>query len=224
MKNRSEILTLIAEVKGRLNELENLVQLGPDYAVPSPQAFEDPGVEDLTPRGYTQYRALGLKEKNSLALLTPLNEFVQFAAPTEDLKCDIADFLLSDLHSKDPASTYGLTLMPAGEQQDWFAFEFLCPDLDPKEWEWTDWILKISTQTPGTLFSQFILFGDGEPCFIVLGEHQVTEYATFFHFRLDRGMIPSDQVSSIRNMRLVLSTGGIMMGLSIYAFSVYGRR
>jgi len=224
MQNRSEILTLIAEVKGRLNELENLVQLGPDYAVPSPQAFEDPGVEDLTPKGYTQFRAMGLKEKNGLAPLTPLSEFVQFAAPMEDLKCDIADFPLSDLHRKESVPGYGLTLIPVGEQQDWFAFEFLCPDLDPKGWEWTEWILKISTHTPGTLFSQFILFGDGEPCFVVIGAHQVTEYATFFHFRLDRDMIPSDRVASLQSMRLVLSTGGLMLGLNIYAFSVYGRR
>ena len=108
MENRSEILTLIAEIKGRLNELENLVQLGPNYAVPSPQAFEDPGVEDLTPRGYTQFRAMGLKENNGLAPLTPLSEFVQFAAPMEDLKCDIADFVLSDLHRKDSVPGYGL--------------------------------------------------------------------------------------------------------------------
>jgi hypothetical protein len=100
----------------------------------------------------------------------------------------------------------------------------LCPDLDPKEWEWTEWILKISTQTPGNLSSQFILFGDDDPCFVVIGAHQVTEYATFFHFRLDRDMIPIDRFAAVRNMRLVLSTGGRMMGLNIYAFSVYGRR
>ena len=129
MQNRSEFLTLIAEVRGRLNELENLVQFGSNYAVPSPQAFEESGVEDITPRGYGQFRSTGLKQKDSLLPLTPLSDFVQFAAPMKDSKCDVADFLVSDLHCNDSTPAYGLTMIPEGDQQDWFAFELLCPDL-----------------------------------------------------------------------------------------------
>lgn len=224
MQHRSEFLTLIAEVRGRLNELENLVKFGSNYTVPSPQAFEESGVEDITPRGYGQFRSTGLNQKDSLLPLTPLSDFVQFAAPIKDSKCYVADFLVSDLHRNGSTPAYGLTMIPEGDQQDWFAFELLCPDLDPKEWEWTEWILKISTQTPGDLSSQFILFGDDDPCFVIIGVHQVTEYATFFHFRLDRDMIPIDRFAAVRNMRLVLSPGGRMMGLNIYAFSVFGRR
>ena len=37
-------------------------------------------------------------------------------------------------------------------------------------------------------------------------------------------MIPSERLAAMKQVRLVLSTGGHMMGLNVYAFSVYGRK
>lgn len=56
------------------------------------------------------------------------------------------------------------------------------------------------------------------------GAHKVTEYATFFHFRLDCAMIPSERSADMQQVRLVLSTGGLMLDLSVYTFGVYGRK
>jgi hypothetical protein len=58
----------------------------------------------------------------------------------------------------------------------------------------------------------------------VIAAHEITEFATFFHFKLDRQMIPDERLTAMRTVRLVLSTGGHMVGLNVYAFSVYGRR
>lgn len=224
MQNRADILSLLTELRGRLDELERLVRFGPDYAVITPQSFEEAGVADLTPTGYRQFRQTGLAAPQPLERFTPLEGFVQFAAPNADTRCDLTSFPLSELHRNDTTPGFGLTMIAVGDQQDWFAFEFLHPDLDPKAWQWTEWVLKISTQEPGTLHSQFILHGDGEPSFVVIGAHEMNEYATFFHFRLDRAMIPKERLAMMQQVRLVLSTGGKMMGLNVYAYGVYGHK
>jgi hypothetical protein len=224
MQNRADILTLVTEVRGRLDEIERLVRFGPDHAYATPQSFEETGVQDITPRGYSQFRQTGLQNTQPLDRFTPTNEFLQFAAPNPGSHCDIASFPLSDLHRSDDTPCFGLTMIAVGDKQEWFAFEFLDPELDPKDWQWTEWILKISTHAPGTLYSQFILHGEGEPVFVVMGAHEVTEFARFFHFKLDRTMIPHERLAAMKTVRLVLSTGGHMMGLNVYAFSVYGRK
>ncbi len=224
MRMRAELLNLLTEVRGRLDELERLVRLGSDFAIPTPQSFEEMDVEDITPHGYLQFRQTGLQGSRLHKCFTPLNDFMQFAAPNVNSQCEVADFALSDLHRNDSAPGFGLTIVALGDKQEWFAFEFLSPDLDPKAWQWTEWVLKISSQAPSTIFSQFILHGEGDPSFVVLGSHEVNEYATFFHFRLDRGMVPSEKLLAMQQVRLVLSTGGNMIGLNIYAFGVYGVR
>ncbi len=224
MQNRAEVLTLLTELRGRLDELERLVRFGPDHAVVSPQSFESPLVEDVTPTGYAQFRLKGQHVTQQLERFTPVDGFIQFAAPNPDTRCDVAVFELSDLHRNDATPGFGLSLIASGDKQDWFAFEFLNADLDPKQWEWTEWVLKISCQAPGTLYSQFILHGDGDPYHVEVGAHAVSEYATFFHFKLDRGMIPSDRLQAMNQVRLVLSTGGEMMALNLYSFGIYGRQ
>jgi hypothetical protein len=224
MHNRADLLTLLSEIQGRLDELERLVRFGPDYAISTPQSFEEPGVEDITPVGYGQFQKAGVQGVQRLQSFTPIDGFVQFAVPVSETYCEVSSFSLSDLHRNDNTPSLGLTMIAVGDQQEWFAFEFLNPDLDPKAWQWTEWVVKIAAHAPGTLFSQFILDGEGDPCFVVIGAHEVNEYATFFHFRLDRGMIPNDRLASMQQVRLVLSTGGHMMGLNIYAYGVYGRR
>lgn len=224
MNNRADLLTLLTEVRGRIDEIERLVRFGSDHAIITPQSFEEAGVEDITPPGYSQFRLTGLQDTQSLDRFTPINGFAQFAAPDPGSRCDITSFPLSELHRNDDSPGYGLTMIGLGDQQEWFAFEFLNSDLDPKHWEWTEWILKISTHAPSTLYSQFILHGEGEPVFVVIGAHEITEFATFFHFKLDRTMIPSERLAAMKQVRLVLSTGGHMMGLNVYAFNVYGRK
>ena len=224
MQNKTEVLTLLTELRGRLDELERLVRFGPDYTVVTPQSFEEAGVEDITPPGYRQFRQTGMQGTRRLDRFTLADGFVQFAAPIAETHCDLTSFSLSELHRNDDTPGFGLTMIAVGDQQEWFAFEFLNPDLDPKAWLWTEWVLKISTQAPGILHSQFILHGEGDPTFVVIGPHEVNEYATFFHFRLDRTMIPSERLTAMNQVRLVLSTGGKMMGLNIYAYGVYGRR
>jgi hypothetical protein len=224
MHDKAEILTLLTEMRGRLDELERLVRFGADHAIPTPLSFKEPEVEDLTPWGYRQFRQTGLLDSPRLDRFTLLGGFVQIAAPLAETQCELASFALSELHRNDDTPAFGLTMTALGDQQDWFAFEFLPPDLDPKAWLWTEWVLKIATHVPATLYSQFILHGQGEPSHVVIGAHEVTEYATFFHFRLDRAMIPSERLADMQHVRLVLSTGGLMVGLSVYAFGIYGRK
>jgi len=224
MNNRAGLLTLIAEIRGRLEELERLVQFGVDYAITGPQAFEEPGVEDITPAGYRRFFQTGMLGLHRLDRFTPIEDFVQFAAPNHGSQCEVSSFPLSELHRNEAAPGSGLTMISLGDQQEWFAFEFLNADLDPKAWQWSEWILKIAVQSPGTLYSQFILHGEGYPVFVEVGAHEVNEYATFFHFRLDRAQIPADRLGAMKQVRLVLSTGGHMMGLNIYSYGVYGHR
>lgn len=224
MQNRAEILTLLTEMRGRMDELERLVRFGPDYAVVTPQSYEEPGVEDLTPPGYLTFRREGLQGRTSLNSFTPLDGFVQFAAPVRGSQSSLATFDLSELHRNDPAPALGLNITALGDKQEWFAFEFLNTAIDPKAWAWTEWVLKLSTNLAGPLYSQFILEGEGEPAFVVIGAHDISEFATFHHFRLERGMIPEDKLPTLNRVRLVLSTGGAMMALNIYAYGVYGRR
>jgi len=47
MHDKAEILTLLTEMRGRLDELERLVRFGADHAIPTPLSFEEPEVEDL---------------------------------------------------------------------------------------------------------------------------------------------------------------------------------
>ncbi len=224
MQNRAEILTLLTEMRGRMDELERLVRFGPDYAVPTPLSYEEPEVEDLSPPGYSALRRAGLQGRTVLESFTPLDGFVQFACPEPATQCQVTTFDLSELHRNDAAPALGLSLTALGDKQEWFAFEFLNPGIDPKVWLWTEWVLKLSINAPGPLYSQFILGGEGDPVHVVIGAHEVNEFATFHHIRLDRTMIPADRLDALQRVRLVLSTGGVMMALNIYAFGVYGRR
>lgn len=224
MQNRAEILTLLTEMRGRLEELERLVRFGPDYAVVTPLSYEEPGVEDLSPPGYVTFRRSGLQGRITLDSFTQLDGFMQVAAPDPGVQCHVSTFDLSELHRNDPAPALGLNITPQGDKLDWFAFEFFNPGMNPRDWLWTEWVLKLSINAPGTLYSQFILEGQDEPAFVVIGAHEVNEFATFHHFRLDRKMIPADRMDAVDTVRLVLSTGGVMMAMNIYAFGVYGRR
>lgn len=224
MQNRAEMLTLLAEMRGRMEEMERLVRFGPDYAVVTPRAFEEPGVEDLTPGGYSAFRRAGLNGQTTLERFVPLQGFVQFAAPDPGVTCHLSSFDLSDLHKNDAQPALGLNLIATGDKPEWFAYEFLNPAINPRDWLWTEWVLKLSSNAPGTLYSQFILDGEGEQVFAVIGAHQINEFAAFQHFRLERGMIPADRLDEVRRVRLVLSTGGPLIPLNIYSFGIYGCR
>ena len=224
MQNKVAVLSLLTEMRGRLDELERLVRFSPDQTAFTPLSYETHEVLDITPPGYQTFRKTGIQGTQVLHRVTPMEGFVQFGAPDADTQCEVTSFALSDLHRNDATPGFGLSMIALGDRQDWFAFEFLAPDLDPKDWHWTEWVLKIATQAPGTLFSQFILYGEGEPVFVVIGAHEVSEFATFYHFKLDREMIPADRLASMQQVRLVLSTGGLMMALNLYAYGVYGTR
>ena len=62
MRERAGLLNLVAELRGRLDELEHLVRTAPNHSIIGPVSYDEEGVVDLTPAEYRAFRAKGLDE------------------------------------------------------------------------------------------------------------------------------------------------------------------
>lgn len=244
MKNRAEALSLLAELRGRLDELEQLICFAPDFAVLSPALYDEPGVETLTPAGYLAFRKQDLAAPQGLnpqslnpqgpnpQALTPqtlkpyeaFGNFIQFGAPGTDISASVESFELSNLHRAEAERALGLRLVPQGEKQKWFTYEFLTEVANLAEWDWMEWVLKLSVDEPFRLHPQFILDFEGKLERVSLGECPATKFATFVHFRLDPKKLDRPPQSPAR-IRLVFGTsGGRALPLTLYQFAIYGKR
>jgi len=256
MRNRAEALSLLAELRGRLDELEQLIAYGPDFAllpapsasagtsagtfagtsVPAPAASDDPGVETLTPAEYLAFRAQeasletsqeaasGISPPETRKPYKPFHNFLQFGAPGADIAVSFESFALSDLHRAAGTRAQGVRLVPQGAPQKWFTYEFLAEAIDFSQWDWVEFVLKISLDEPDRLHPQFILNTGGKPERVSLGECPMTKFATFVTFRLDRKKLTTPPQSPTR-IRLALATaGGQALPLTLYQFGLYGKR
>lgn len=226
MNNRAEILTMIAEVRGRLEELERLVQFGPDYEILTPAGYDEPDIEVLTPAGYTDFRRSGLDEgEQTLAVFTPFSGFMQFGSPNPDTTCQLTSFELSELHRDSIETAYGLRLTPNGGREDWFTYEFILSRGDILDWEWTEWVLKLSFEEPVQTLIQFILDGGERPVTLDFGRVGMSEFASFQHLRLTRATILEAMGGSpVDRVRVIIGTGGVPMPMSLQSFAIFGKR
>ena len=67
MRERAGLLNLVAELRGRLDELERLVQTAPNHSIISPVSYDEDGVVAVTPDSYTAFRAAGLARIREMA-------------------------------------------------------------------------------------------------------------------------------------------------------------
>lgn len=225
MINRAEILTMIAEVRGRLEELERLVQFGPDFEILTPAGYDDPDIDLVTPAAYAAFRTQGLEEDEDLPVFTPFSGFLQFGSPDPEALCRLSSFELSELHRDTVETAHGLQLTPSGPREEWFTYEFILEAADILKWDWTEWVLKLSFAEPLDSPVQFILDGEGKSERIEFGSVAISEFASFQHLRLTRGAVLQAMAGTpVDRVRLILGTGGMPMPLTLQSFAIYGKR
>lgn len=225
MRERAGLLNLVAELRGRLDELEQLVRTAPNHSIITPVSYDEDGVVALTPADYTQFRAMGLDGPRTVLSYEPYPAFVQFGSPDATATVEISSFELSDLHRTGSAPAFGLRLVPqTTETQPWFAYELLMTSANAVEFEWLEWVIKLSFDQPMQSFVQFIIEGDDYSEAVDVGISAVSDFAAFKHVRLDRSSILQATAGrAIHRMRLTFSTGGIPVPMTIYGLSVFGK-
>ena len=225
MRERAGFLNLITELRGRLDELERLVRTAPNHSIISPVSYDEDGVVDLTPPGYTAFRAKGLEGAATVARYAPFADFVQFGVPDLTATVEATSFDLSDLHRTGPDPAFGLRLIPAhSENQPWFTYELLLAIANPTDFVWLEFVAKLSFDQPLQSFVQFIIDGDGFSERIDVGVSPVSDFATFKHIRLDRAALMTASAGrAVQRIRLTFATGGMPIPLTIYGMSVFGR-
>jgi hypothetical protein len=239
MTNRAEALTLLAEVRGRLDELEHLIRTAPDPVVPTPSAFHSPGVETLTPPGYQRFLREGVSSPEILNRYEAFRGFIRFGTADTRVTARFEPFPLSDLHRVGTETAPGLRIIPQippnavelpGGAQKWFVFELLAETINAAEFEWIEWVLKLSVDEVVRVAPRFVVTQAGKTERIALAVSRVTEFATFLHCRLDRPMLEAlpdldlDSGAPVQ-VRMNLSTqGGRMVPMTLHRLAVYGKR
>lgn len=227
MRERTMLLNIVAELRGRLDELEALIRTAPNNAIMTPASYDEEGVIDLTPASYREFRAQGLAEPHLLRRYQAWLGFAQFGAPggADDSAVEAAAFPLSDLHRLGPDPAFGLALRPRlATQPGFFTYEFLADAEGLAQYQWLEWVLKLSADRSANGFVQAILEGEGFSERIDLGQAAVSEFAAFRHIRLDRASLLNAAAGRrLRRIRLTLSFGANPPGLDLYALALYAR-
>lgn len=225
MRERAGLLNLVAELRGRLDELENLVRTAPNHSIISPVSYDDEGVVDLTPADYKTFRAKGLAEARLAWAYEPFPAFLQFGAPDAATTVEVSSPELSDLHRTGPEPGFAVRMVPQGTvSQAWFTYELLLPIENATDYVWLEWVMKLSLDQPVQSFIQFLIEGDGysEPADV--GISAISDFATFKHVRLDRStLLQASAGRAVKRIRLTFSTGGMPLPFTLYAFSIFGR-
>ena len=225
MRERAALLTLVAELRGRLDELERLAQTAPNQSIISPASYDEEGVVAITPEDYTAFRNSGLPAAKIVNRYEPCPAFFQFGSADTETEVEISSFALSELHRNGPEAGFGLRAEPKGTGlQAWFTYEILVPIQNPSDYVWIECVLKLSSDTPIQSYAQFIVDGDGYSERVDVGPTAITDFATFIHIRMDRTTLMEAAAGRpVHRIRLTLSTAGALLPLTIYALSVFGR-
>lgn len=225
MSQRAEMYSLIADIRGRLDELESFVRALPGSVVPSPASFDEPGVESFTPAAYVAFRQQGLPLAQVVDVFERRLPFFQVAAADEKMPVVLESFDLSSLHKTGSAPAFGLEVVPSGVQQAWMTYEFFADSEAIFDCDWTEWILKLSVPEPLDLMIQFVVAGQGFSEKIPHSRLRVTEFASFIHVRL-QGDVLRNALNGRKatQLKLLLGTGGRVVPLRVYSFSIFGKR
>lgn len=225
MNQRAEIFSLIADIRGRLDELEGVVRALPGSTVPTPASFDEPGVENLTPESCLEFRRDGLP---GLVAMTPYERrlpFYQMGTADTSLPIVIESFELSSLHKAGPEPAFGLQVTPTGPQQPWLTHDFSVSASTVLGLQWSEWILKLSAPEPLDITVQFCVAGQGFAEKIPHSRIRVTEFASFCHLRIGGDVLRAAlKDREATEVRVMLGTGGKVVPLRIYSFLVFGKR
>ncbi len=225
MRERAALLTLVAELRGRLDELERLAQTAPNHSIIGPASYDEDGVVALTPPDYTAFRATGLPKATIVGRYEPCPAFFQFGSADPETQVEISSFALSELHRTGPEAAFGVRAEPKGAgTQAWFTYEIVMPIQNPTDYVWIECVLKMSSDTPIQSYAQFIIDGDGYSERVDVGPIAITDFATFKHIRIDRTTLMEAAAGrAVNRIRLTLSTAGALLPMTIYGLSVFGR-
>lgn len=225
MRERAALLNIVAELRGRLDELEAMIRTAPNPAIVTPSSFDEAGVVELTPETYRAFRASGQTEPRLLKRYEAVQSFAQFGAPPGMGQVLASSFPLSELHRAGPDPAHGLRLQPQDTaQQGFFTYEFLADAEGLEQYQWTEWVLKLSLERPHACYTQIILEGEGFSERLDIGPAPVSDFPAFRHVRLGRDKVTEAAAGRpLRRMRLTLSTGGTPLAMDLYALSLFGR-
>ena len=225
MRERAGLLNLVAELRGRLDELEQLVRTAPNHSIIAPVSYDEDGVVAVTPSDYILFRAMGLDGPKTVLSYEPYPAFVQFGSPDAAATVEVSSFELSDLHRTGTGPAFGLRLVPqTTEAQAWFTYELLMNSANATVFEWLEWVIKLSFDQPMQSFVQFIIEGDDYSERVDVGISAISDFASFKHVRLDRtSILQATAGRAINRIRLTVSTGGVPLPLTIYGWSVFGK-
>jgi hypothetical protein len=225
MRERAEMLNIVTELRGRLDELERMIKTAPAPAVGTPASFADEGVVDITPKEYRDFLAKGMTEAKAVRRYVPMPGFVQFGVPDKDFTVEVSSFPLSDLHRTGPGPGFGVRLAPLSEApQAWFTYDFILKIKNAAEYSWLEWVIKLAFDQPIRSFTQFLIEGEGFSEKVDVGTTAISEFATFKHIKLDRATIEAACAGrALNRIRLTFSTAGVPNGLNVYGLSVFAK-
>ncbi|MBI1173617.1 hypothetical protein GC209_19700 [bacterium] len=227
MKSRAEILNLIVELRGRLDEIETLVRLDPPAPVPLPATPDGDAAEIVTPDNYLAFRNQPPGPAETRERLQTFRAFVQFGAEDAATVVEFRPFDLGAVHRSGLGAATGLRMVPdRAAPQKWFTYEFLAPQVDLADWDWLEWTLKLSLDAPGGTFAQIVIEpeGGGPLQRLTLGNRALSEFAGFHHFRMTRADWQALAPRSGR-LRLCLGmSGGRPVPLTLYGLILAGGR
>lgn len=225
MRERAALLNIVAELRGRLDELEAMIRTAPNAALVTPSSYDEDGVVDLTPAAYRAFRQSGLEAPLLVNRYETVQAFAQFGAPPGAGGVLASSFPLSELHRIGPDPAFGLRLQPQDTaQKGFFTYEFLAEAEGLEQFQWTEWVLKLALEQPHPCFTQVILEGEGFSERLDVGTAPVSDFPAFRHIRLDRAQVMEAAAGRpLRRLRLTLSTGGAPLAMDLYALSLYGR-
>jgi len=221
MTQRLDLLTLVTEIRGRLDELETCLRTGEPFPVPAPRSFENRDIVDITPASYLEFRADGLGTPIETAPYRRHVPFFWFGAPDKATQCSLRSFELSELHRAGPEPAFGLEISPNGPAPEWMTYEFICDNIDLSDFEWVEWILKIAVSEPTILNMRFYVDAEGADREQDLPAVHASEFATFQHLRMSCEGIMKGRRSDRHEARLAIAPDG--KALKLFNLSLRGK-
>lgn len=225
MRERAALLNLVTELRGRLDELERMIRTAPNQAIMAPASYDETGVVDLTPAEYRSFRATGFDGSRALHRYDPFLGFTQVGAPEGAGDAEVSAFALDELHRLGPEPAFGLRFQPKDEDNlPWFTYEILTKVDEITQYEWLEWVVKMSFAKPIKSFVQFIVEGAGFSERIDVGTVPVSDFAAFSHLRLGRSQLMEVAAGRpVRNIRLTFATGGLPLPMELFGLALFGR-